>query len=104
MDAAVGHVVERDAHDREGLRIAVAREGAQAEVELERVRELGRGAKAAVHAVERARKAVQGGNPRGGERGRGPAFRLEHGHRLRKTPVLFCEPVALLAIGVGNLR
>ena len=105
VDAAVGHVVERDAHDREGLRIAVAREGAQAEVELERMRELGRGAKAAVHAIERALQARPGRQrARASSAGAGPPSGSSMAIACARPPVLLCEPVALLAIGVGNLR
>ena len=46
--------VERRAHDRERLGVAVPRGRAQAEVELRRVRKLGRAAEAAVHRIERA--------------------------------------------------
>ena len=61
VNAAVGHVVEGHAHDAKERLVAVARERAQAEVELERMRELGRSAESAVHGIERARKRL----PRG---------------------------------------
>ena len=54
VDAAVGHLRERDAHDVEGLGVAGARVRAQAELEVGRVGKLGRRTEAAVDGIEAA--------------------------------------------------
>src|SRR5262245_40224465 len=61
VDAALGHFHEREARDRQAQLAAVERMTAQAVGELERMRELGRAADAAVDAVEDLRKLAHGG-------------------------------------------
>ena len=97
VDAAVGHAIERQSHDAQRVLVALARECAKAEIELERMRELGRGAETAVHAIERAQEFVEQSSARGVERGRAAARRLERGQRLGKPAALLGQLAAVLA-------
>ena len=106
VDAAVGHPRERVPRHVQRLGIAIDRVRAQAELELGRVRELGRGAEAAVDGIEAALQPRER-LPRRGGRQRPAAVTavgLDARERRGEPGALLGDRVALLAVRGGHPR